>query len=82
MFLVSLGKIVTQSWNKNGIGGQSFFQMTQNVALFGKKNLGVFWRLLALKRAVSDSELLHTLKIRKIICRNEMNEIRQRNLTF
>ena len=31
------------------------------VALFGKKIWGAFWRLLAQKRAVSDSELLHTL---------------------
>ena len=69
-FLVSLGKIVTQNWNKNGTVGQFYFQMTQNVALltkivalFGKKIWGVFWHLLVQKRAVYDSELLHTLRL-------------------
>ena len=40
---------------------QNVALLTKIVALFGKKIWGAFWRLLAQKRAVFDSELLNTL---------------------
>ena len=42
---------------------QNVAPLTNIVALFGEKTWGAFWRLLAQKRAVSDSELLNTLPL-------------------
>ena len=73
-FLVSLGKIVTQNWNKNGTVGQFYFQMTQNVALltkivalFGRKKLGRFLAPFGTKkggfwfRTITHFDFLHCL---------------------
>ena len=46
---------------------QNVAPLTKIVALFGKKIWGAFWRLLEQKRAVSDSELLNTLSLEKVV---------------
>ena len=61
---------------------QNVAPLTKIVALFGKKNWGVFWRLLALKRAVSDSELLHTLVLLLITLEIQKSRLQNGEIFF